>query len=302
MRDLTVPTPTPLPSRAEIAAMGFLAQYRGETLKLYRVHLKVYFAWCTDHGLDPLEVSRTHLDLFRHYLEVDRGNAVGTVASRLTCLRTFYAFAVEEEYLERSPAARLHIPKPQRDESRLTGLSRHELATLLAYAQGRDATRWALVALMALLGLRVSEACSIRIEDTRDAERGYRVLRLRNGKGGKPATMPITVPIARAIDAAAGDRTEGFLLVRQDGNQLDRRTAYRWIRLMSQRAIGRPIHPHALRHTMITLSLDAGVPIRDVQTAARHSDARMTSRYDRNRNALDRHASHVLSAYVAGAA
>ena len=199
MRDLTAPTLTRLPSRAEVAAMGFLAQYRGETLKLYRVHLKVYFAWCADHGLDPLEVSRTHLDLFRHYLEVDRRNAVGTVASRLTCLRTFYAFAAEEEYLERSPAARLHIPKPQRDESRLTGLSRHELATLLAYAQARDATRWALVALMSLLGLRVSEACSIRIEDTRDAERGYRVLRLRKGKGGKPATMPITVPMKPTV-------------------------------------------------------------------------------------------------------
>jgi len=42
--------------------------------------------------------------------------------------------------------------------------------------------------------------------------------------------------------------------------------------------------------------------MRDVQIAARHSDPRQTTRYDRARGNLDRHANYVLSAYVAGAA
>lgn len=288
-------------SPAEIAAVSFLSQYRGETFKLYRTHLKIYFEWCGSFGIDPLIVSRTHLDIFRYYLEDVRKNATGTVSSRLNCIRTFYMFCQEEEYIAKSPAARLRIPKPQRDDARLTGLSRHELATLLSYSQSVDATRWALVSMMGLLGLRVSEACSVDIEDTFGDERGYRVLRLRCGKGGKPATMPITVPLARAIEAAANGKTSGPLLLRADGSRLDRRTAYRWIGLLSERGIGRCIHPHALRHTFITLSLDAGVPQRDVQSAARHSDPRMTARYDRNRGAMDRHAAHYLSAYVAGA-
>lgn len=286
---------------AEKAAISFLAQYRGETLKLYNIHLRIFFDWCSENNLEPLEATRTDLDLFRSYLEVVRNNSTGTVASRLTCIRTFYKFCLEEEYIiNKSPAARLYIPKPQRDDSRLTGLTRLELATLINYAQTRDPIKWALVSMMGLLGLRVSEACSIQIEDTKDYERGYRVLKLYSGKGGRPATMPITVPVGRAIDAAAGERKYGPLLVREDGNQLDRRTAYRWIHLMSLRAINRAIHPHALRHTFITLSLDAGVPQRDVQSAARHSDPRMTARYDRNRGAMDRHATHYLTAYVAG--
>lgn len=287
---------------AELAALGFLTQYRGNTLALYRIHLKVLFTWCAQMGIDPLALSKTHLELFRHYLEGERHNGVGTVNARLTMIRTFYRYCAAEDLIAKSPAERLSVPRIQRDESRLVGLSRLELATLLQVAKSTSPTKWALVSLMGLLGLRVSEACSIQIEDTRGESRGYRTLTLI-GKGGKPATMPITVPVGRAIDTCAGDRIGGQLLIRADGAALDRRTAYRWIHQLATRAgIDKPIHPHSLRHTFVTLSLDAGVPLRDVQSAARHADPRMTERYDRARGALDRHAAHYLSAYVAGAA
>ena len=49
-------------------------------------------------------------------------------------------------------------------------------------------------------------------------------------------------------------------------------------------------------------ALDAGVPLRDVQEAASHADPRTTMRYDRARGSLDRHATHIVAAYLAGAA
>jgi integrase/recombinase XerD len=58
----------------------------------------------------------------------------------------------------------------------------------------------------------------------------------------------------------------------------------------------------SLRHNFITAALDAGVPLRDVQTGARHADPRTTTRYDRARHNLDRHASYIVTAFVAGAA
>jgi len=48
--------------------------------------------------------------------------------------------------------------------------------------------------------------------------------------------------------------------------------------------------------------LDAGVPLRDVQEAASHADPRTTMRYDRGRVSLDRHATYIVAAYLAGAA
>ena len=49
-------------------------------------------------------------------------------------------------------------------------------------------------------------------------------------------------------------------------------------------------------------ALDAGVPLRDVQEAASHADPRTTMRYDRARVSLDRHATYIVAAYLAGAA
>jgi site-specific recombinase XerD len=70
-------------------------------------------------------------------------------------------------------------------------------------------------------------------------------------------------------------------------------------RLANGAGITKHISPHSLRHSF-TAALDAGVPLRDVQIAARHSDPRTTSRYDRARNNLDRHASYIVTAFVAG--
>jgi hypothetical protein len=53
--------------------------------------------------------------------------------------------------------------------------------------------------------------------------------------------------------------------------------------------------------TSVCTGFDAGVPLRDVQIAARHADPRTTTRYDRARHNLDRHASYVVTAFIAGA-
>jgi len=53
--------------------------------------------------------------------------------------------------------------------------------------------------------------------------------------------------------------------------------------------------------TTRSTSFDAGVPLRDVQEAASHADPRTTIRYDRGRVSLDRHATCIVAAYVAGA-
>jgi len=50
----------------------------------------------------------------------------------------------------------------------------------------------------------------------------------------------------------------------------------------------------------VSTSFDAGVPLRDVQIAARHADPRTTTIYDRRRQNFDRHAAYVVVAFVAG--
>jgi integrase/recombinase XerD len=149
--------------------------------------------------------------------------------------------------------------------------------------------------------LRVSEATGANIE-VLGIERGHRTLIITR-KGGKVLTIPLAPRTARAIDLAIGERTEGPIFLTADGRRLDRHGAGRIVRRVARCAgIAKPIGPHTLRHAFITAALDAGVPPRDVQEAASHADPRTTMRYDRARASLDRHATYIVAAYVAGAA
>ncbi len=158
----------------------------------------------------------------------------------------------------------------------------------------------ALISLLALNGLRVSEATGANIEAL-GTERGHRTLTITR-KGGKVVTIPLAPRTARAPGLAIGERSDGPLFLVPDGRRLDRHGAARIVRRIAGRAgIAKPVRPHTLRHAFITAALDAGVPLRDVQEAASHADPRTTIRYDRARGSPGRHATYIVAAYVAGA-
>ena len=192
-------------------------------------------------------------------------------------------------------------PSPADYESHATALDRNEIGALLVAAGLGPPGEHALISLLALNGLRVSEATSADIEHL-GLERGHRTLVITR-KGGKVVTIPLAPRTARAIDLATGERTEGPLFLTADGKRLDRHGAARIVRRVTRRAgIAKHVSSHTLRHAFITAALDAGVPLRDVQEAASHADPRTTMRYDRARTSLDRHATYIVAAFIAGAA
>jgi integrase/recombinase XerD len=207
---------------------------------------------------------------------------------------------LEEDLLDHTPAA--HVRRPRLDyKSHATGLDRNELGELLVAAGLGPPGEHALISLLALNGLRVSEATGANIENL-SVERGHRTLVITR-KGGKVVTVPLAPRTARAIDLAVGERVGGPIFLGSDGQRLDRHGAARVVRRVARRAgIPKPAGPHTLRHASITAALDAGVPLRDVQEAASHADPRTTMRYDRTRGSLDRHATYIVAAYLAGAA
>jgi len=282
-----------------LALAGFLAGYTGLTREAYALDLRQYAAWCQQHHLRLFQARRADIECFARYLEA-RGRARATVTRRLCTVAGLYKYAVEEDLLEHSPAA--HVRRPRLDyESHAIGLDRNELGALLVAAGLGTAAEHALISLLALNGLRVSEAAGADIE-TLGLERGHRTLTITR-KGGKIVTIPLAPRTARAIDLAIGERPAGPVFLAADGRRLDRHGAARIVRRVARRAdIGKPVGPHTLRHAFITAALDAGVPLRDVQEAASHADPRTTMRYDRARASLDRHATYIVAAYLAGAA
>jgi integrase len=118
------------------------------------------------------------------------------------------------------------------DLRQFTALDRNELGALLVAAGLGSPVEHALISLLALNGLRVSEATGADIEHL-GVQRGHRTLTITR-KGGKVVTIPLPPRTARAIDLAVGERCDGPVFLTADGR------GARPARRRTDRAAGRP--------------------------------------------------------------
>ena len=284
-------------AQERLALAGFLAGHAGLTREACALDLRQYAAWCQLHHLRLFQARRAGIERFARGLEA-RGRARATITRRRCTIAGLYRCAVEEDLLDHSPAA--HVRRPRLDDgSHATGLDRNQLGALLVAAGLGQPAEHALISLLAVSGLRVSEATGASSQAL-GVERGHRTLTITR-QGGKIVTIPLAPRTARATGLAVGERCDGPLFLAPDGRRLDRHGAARVVRRAAGRAgIGKPVGPHTLRHAFIT-AVDAGVPLRDVQEAASHAGPRTTICYDRARGSLDRHATYIVAADLAGA-
>ena len=278
-------------------AIGFLLGYdKAHTRSAYQSDLRCFAWWCSQIGIDPLTARRAHLDAYARSLEAI-GLASSSVARRLSVMSGLFRYAYEEGYVAHNPAA--HVRRPRvGDDSPTLGLDLAEARRFLEAAAIAGPRDHALVCLLLLNGLRVSEVCTAHVTDL-SSERGHRVL-VVDRKGGRRDLVPLAPRTLAAVNEHLHGRTDGLLVLANDGGPLNRFQATRAIRRLSKAAdVTKHISPHSLRHTAVTLALDAGVPLRDVQDMAGHADPRTTRRYDRARKSLDRHATYTLASYLA---
>jgi integrase/recombinase XerD len=238
--DVPISTSTTLATRddklfstdEQLALAGFLAGHSGLTRDAYTLDLRQYVAWCTEHHLAVFGTRRADIECFARHLE-SLGRARATIARRLCTVACFYRYAEQEGMIAVSPAA--HVRRPRLDyESHATGLDRNEVGAMLVAAGLAGARDHALISLLALNGLRVSEAAGADIEHL-GLERGHRTLRILR-EGGKVVTVPLAPRTARAIDLAVGERCEGPIFVAADGRRIDRHAAGRVVRRIARRA------------------------------------------------------------------
>jgi integrase/recombinase XerD len=282
-----------------LAASAYLGRFTGTSRTHTGSDLRLFFAWCADQQLRPLEVQRAQVERYVRWMQEVRRFKPSTVSRRMAVVAGFYRTCVIDAVLEHSPADYVRRP-PVPAESPTLGLSHLQFEALLTAA--RDSTNvfdFALVAMLGLLGLRIFEACGTDISDIGE-EHGHRVLRVL-GKGTKLVLVPLPPAVGRALYRAVDSRVAGAVLLNRRGARMDRHCATRRLRSLATVSVVRLLrmHPHMLRHTYVTTMLDAGVDLRDVQIAARHADPRTTMRYDRARTNLDRHPNYILAAYMA---
>lgn len=272
---------------------GTRKEYRRE-LDAFRAHL----------GNELLQATRKDVE---GYLKarLDGGTSKATVARSLAAIRGFYRYASEEGVIALNPAASVRAPKVPTESPRL-GLSRTEAQTLLSTPDPSTtvgARDRALLMLLLSNALRITEALELHVEDLSEVK-GQKVAMVI-GKGDKPATVPLAAQTWTAITTwlEVSGIEEGFVFrsVTKAGDvgvtrMSARGAAYRIQWLAKKADIGKRISPHSLRHTAVTLALEAGQPLHLVQDMARHADPRTTRRYDRAQKSLNNPVPHVLVA------
>jgi integrase/recombinase XerD len=293
----------PTPAPGHLAALtplqriyfGYLADYDGNTRAAYEFHLSGFLTWCHAMQVDPLDLDRTHAALYVRHLTEERHLRGSSVNTAMTPVKGMYRWAMLEGFLDRDPI--VHVRLPKADYRQKYPLDRDELRKFRSAAKQLGGRHWALGELLTVHALRISEARGLLIENTREVERGHRVMTFRR-KGGTWTTVPMPVVVQMAIDDAVGDRTSGPVIVKRDGGPIGRGGAAGLVRTIVRHAgITRQVNPHLVRGSTITDLLDSGGDIREAQRLAGHQDPRTTSRhYDLSKKNHDTHPSHIVSA------
>ncbi len=305
------PTDTHLATREqalETVGQQFLAgQLSDRTVRAYRSDVADFFGRrCEELTVEDLRlVTPGQVIAWRN----DRmaTQAPSTVARKVSSIRSLFTHAIALGLVDDNPARPELVKAPRvSQESRTPGLTQQEARELLAAIGGDDLTALrdrAMIELALRTGLRRSEIVGANRGDLGD-EFGHRTLTV-TGKGGELQTVKLPVPAGRALDAylaargATDDHHEPLFVSHARngtaGQRLSAQAMYRRVKRHARAAgIEKRITPHSLRHTFVTLALDGGASVRQVQAAARHADPKTTLRYDRHRRNLDDHASDYL--------
>jgi len=174
--------------------------------------------------------------------------------------------------VERIPRLRVH----EKLTEVLDGTEIEKVVEALANERQR-----AIVLVMYGAGLRVGEACALRIEDV-DGKRMR--IRVSEGKGGRPRLLPLSARVLEALRAYFRRyRPEGpYLFPGRGGRKggLTRAAVQKALAVAARRAgVGKRVTPHLLRHSFATHLLDLGTDLRTVQVLLGHVSIRSTTRY-----------------------
>lgn len=207
--------------------------------------------------------------------------APASISRNLFALKVFFRFLKREGVIDDNICQLLEAPAVWQLIPDV--LTINEIESLLAQPNvltKKGKRDLAILEVLYATGIRVSELCSLRIEDVDDE-----AVRVR-GKGGKERIVPIGKSAINAVDAYLNycdeeKREVGkALFLGKGGRPLSRLSIWKLVKEYALKAgIEKNIFPHTFRHSFATHLLDNGADLRVIQELLGHASIDSTSRY-----------------------
>ena len=279
------------------------------TLSAYARDLKDVSLWCGKNNLSLSILSRFNIENYLVSLKFD-GLADSTRARRLSALKQFYEFCVEEDLRKDNPARQ--IKGGGKSKKLPTAISVSDIDRLLdaatkAAKSKADRTRdICLIQLLYATGMRVSELMSLPVS----AVRGNPKMILILGKGSKERLVPLTLFAKKSVKDWLTVRDQKEKIKKKLGHfdspylfpsfskygHLTRHWFYQKIKFWAAYAGLEPskISPHTIRHAFATHLLANGADLSIIQKLLGHEDVATTEIYT---HILQNRLKHVVENY-----
>jgi integrase/recombinase XerD len=265
------------------AFLEMLAAERGaarNTLAAYRADLTDYAASASRAGTTPEAADSQFTQSYIAGL-LGEGLSARTQARRLSALRQFHRFLLQDAVREDDPTHLLESPRLPRALPK--NLTETDVGALLAAAKAHPgrAGRLAHAALEILYatGLRVSELLAL----PRTALAGQADRLIIRGKGGRERVVPLSTAAKVAAATFVAQLPAGrYLFPGRDGRSPMTRQGFALLLKNIALEAGLDpalVSPHVLRHAFATHLLAHGADLRSLQLLLGHADIATTQIY-----------------------
>lgn len=245
-----------------------------------------------DHAIKKPTVSITTADI-RMYLSTEDENMVSTKSKKLSVIKTFFGWLVDEEIILKNPANRIRpMKQPKRLPKALSAIELEQLREACHTLRER-----AMLEVMYSTGCRLSEISNMLLSKINWVSNSMTVI----GKGDKERVVYLNPKARYHLENYLEYReTEGddceyvFATARRPYRKMSNKTIQDEVnKIASRTTIDKNITPHVFRHTMATLAIDNGIELGDLQQLLGHNSPSTTLRYtsvseERKRNAHKR--------------
>lgn len=278
--------------------LGWFHAVRGRrenTIRAYELDLRAFADFAASAGVVlPSQVTFNLLEVYFAHRQHRQGKKATTVNRIRYALGSFFKFLRRQGLCTHDPVSDTYaVREPQRVPRYLTIAEQERVLAAFAERTSLAGRRdYAMIATALLCGLRVSELVSVRVTDV-DLEAGtLRVI----GKGDKERLCTV-VPRLRAIllpylvhdwPALVGGRYGSPYLFTRASKRTHRgttpeplltRSMYWILKHQVSPIVGKPVHPHMLRHSFASRLRENGAPLELIQDALGHANISTTLIY-----------------------